>query len=73
MINSGLPEFFDGCLNRSACSPYVIKQKIGGLLIDWEFGVELVSDFGLGEAGSAVGADLDGVFGADEEFGDLVV
>ena len=43
------------------------------MLIDWEFGVELVSGFGLSEAGSAVGADLDGVFISDEKFGDLVV
>ena len=56
-----------GGLDRSASSPDVIKEDVSGFRVNFDFGVEYVGRGGLSLAGGGVGADLDGVFGTDEE------
>ena len=61
-----------GGLDRSAGSPDVVEEKVGGGGVDFDFGVEGVGGSGLGEAGFVAGADLDGVLGAGEELIDTI-
>ena len=73
-MNSGLPEFFDGGLDAGAGSPDVVKEDVGSIGVDFYLiGVDLISRFGLGEAISAISANLDSVFGAKEGFLNWVV
>lgn len=66
-----MPEFFDAFAHRSAGGPDVVKENISGC------GVERGVCDGIGvsylvETSSAVGTDLDGVFGALENGVDLI-
>ena len=62
-----MPEFFDAGAHGGAGGPDIVKEDIGGVIIDsgvWRDGVGVG---GLVDTGSAVGANLGGVLGADEK------
>ena len=54
-----------GRLNRGTGGPDVIKKKIGGSGIDFDFRIKVVGGSGLDEAGLTIGADLNGVLSAN--------
>ena len=63
----------DGRFDRGTGSPDVVEENVGGGGVWSDFGVQSVGFGGLGGAGFFVGTDLDGVFGAEEEWGDFVI
>ena len=72
-MSSGIPELFDAGAHGSAGSPDIIEENISG---SWVYGVtlvKLVGGGGLSDAGLAVGANLDGAFGAVEKLFDMVI
>lgn len=72
-MNSGLPEFFDSRFHAGAGGPNVVEKKIGGVGVDLDLWVEAIGGFGLGEASFAISANLNGVIGAEENFGYLIM
>ena len=62
-----------GGLSGGAGSPDVVNDDVGGAGVDFGFGIEGVGGGGLGFASGRVGADLDGVLGADEKARDVAI
>ena len=66
-MDSGLPEFFDAGLHGSAGGPDVVKEDVGSIGSNdgvWGYSIGVAC---LGYTGSAIGADLSGVTGADKK------
>ena len=60
-------------MHRSAGRPDVVEEEISPPRIDFSGPRQSVSGSGLGFTGFGIGADLDGVFRASEEFFDFSV
>ena len=73
MCNSSLLEFLFGGGEAGASGPDVVEEEIESVFLGSKMVDELVGSGGLRKAGAAISADLDGVFGANEDGLDLAV
>ena len=65
---SSLLEQFLAGAKGSTSGPNVVEEKVGSVLLDGVFRIELVGRGGLSETGSTVGADLSGIASAEEKW-----
>ena len=68
MISSSLLELFDGRFDASSCGPDVIKDEVGSVRIDGEFGIDRKCLLCLKKTGSFVGTNLDGILSANKKW-----
>ena len=70
---AGGAEIFVGGVHRGAGRPDIVEKKVSRFGVNFSVRGQFIGGGGLGETGRGIGADLDGVFRAGEEFLDFDV